>query len=138
MEEEIEFQRMQGDISEELAGLNESLALKQALLRSQGTDAEEVAALQEKYNQLEAQLQGVSRERESLLSQVCECGGVGHGRAVGGRWEGGRFGGGSAAQEWGTVVAARCRPNHQRLSASGRGLVTRRRRLTIPMRGHAT
>lgn len=36
LEEEMEFHRLQGDLSEQLQGLDESLALKQALLKVRG------------------------------------------------------------------------------------------------------
>ncbi|KAL1507337.1 hypothetical protein AB1Y20_008183 [Prymnesium parvum] len=78
LEEELEFQRQQGGLSEQLQGLDETLALKQALLKltlsaesqSQGGDKEEVAALQSQLNQLEAELHGLSKERETLITQV--------------------------------------------------------------------
>ena len=90
MEAELEFLQKQGELSEELEGLNASLALKQALLASHaqqvkeglgggeedGDDGapsdEEVAALVEALAALEGRLKNVESERDTIKRQFTE------------------------------------------------------------------
>ena len=98
MEMELEFLQKQGELTEQLDGLNASLALKQALLAQQPTisaaavddlvtttDCEEGGVadespteLQERLASLEAKLKGVESERDAFHRQVprppmCTC-----------------------------------------------------------------
>ena len=78
MEAELEFHKKQGELSEELDGLNRSLALKQALLAQQpdSTDStgahseEEISALCEALASLESKLKDVETERDAFHRQV--------------------------------------------------------------------
>ena len=74
IEDEFDFLQKQGELSEELQELSESLALKQALLKQQCSAAVpsegELSSLQAQLSVLEEQLMGVSKERMQLLEQV--------------------------------------------------------------------
>ena len=80
MEAELEFQVKQGELTEELEGLNASLALKQALLAQQpeeGEDGdaeaeEEIKHLCEALQSLEDKLKNVETERDAFHRQVSE------------------------------------------------------------------
>ena len=81
MEMELEFLAKQGEISEELEGLNASLALKQALLAQQpegggdgagGGSEEEMSALCDAMATLESRLKEVETERDTFHRQVSE------------------------------------------------------------------
>ena len=81
MEAELEFLAKQGELSEQIEGLNASLALKQALLAQQpdildeGTgeaSKEDLNTLCEALASLENRLKGVESERDSFQRQVTE------------------------------------------------------------------
>ena len=78
MDLELEFLQKQGELSEELEGLNASLALKQALLAAQpssdnaASSDDEVAVLCETLASLENKLKDVETERDAFHRQVSE------------------------------------------------------------------
>ena len=79
LEEEIEFLTKQGELSEAMATLDESLALKVALLKQQEDTADgdtsvagEVEEMQRVLADLEASVKETGRERDELARQIAE------------------------------------------------------------------